>query len=451
MVLMAAFQVLLARYTGQRDVCVGTPIANRNHQELEALVGFFANTLVLRGNMSANPTLRQYLAQIRRATLDAYAHQDLPFERLVEHLQPPRDVSRTPLFQVMFVLQNIPLRAQELAGLNVAEVSFDHAPVSTFDLTLNVDEQPQRLDLSLVFNSDLFRPATIDQMLDSYETLLRELVADRDQRVLEVSVLSADQRRRQLVEWNDTHRSFPQGQCIHELIAEQARRTPDAPAVLYEEECLTYRQLDGHSDRLARCLAQHGVGSDVPVGICIDRSPTMIIGILGILKAGGAYVPLDPFYPQARLDTMIRDAGLRLILTTSEIAGRLPPHDCQTLHLDVPCEETVDSRQPPLDVRATSENLAYLVYTSGSTGEPKGAEVEHRGLVNHALAIARRLRLGPGDRVLQYLSLSFDAAAEEVFPTLVSGAALHLHPAPGELSGARCWIGRTSEASTCCM
>lgn len=435
MVLMAAFQVLLARYSGQRDLCIGTPIANRSRQELEPLVGFFANTLVLRGDVSANPTLRQLLAQVRRTTLDAYAHQDLPFERLVEHLQPPRDVSRTPLFQVMFVLQNIPLRAQEIAGLRVTEVSFDHAPVSTFDLTLNVDEQPQRLDLSLVFNPDLFLPATIDRWLESYEVLLRELVADRDQRVLEVCLLPADQLRRQLVEWNDTRSPLPTEQRIHELIAAQARRTPDAPAVLCEGESLSYRQLDERSDRLAQTLVRRDIGPDVPVGICIDRSPHMIVGILGILKAGGAYVPLDPFYPQARLETMIRDAGLRLILTTTNIAGRLPPHNCQLLRLDVDSELT-DERLPPAAVAgAGADNLAYIIFTSGSTGEPKGAEVEHRGLVNHALDIARRLELGPGDRVLQYLSLSFDAAAEEVFPTLISGAALHLHPTPSELSG----------------
>lgn len=435
MTLMAAFQVLLARYSRQKDVCVGTPIASRSRAELERLIGFFVNTLVIRGRLEENPTFRQFLAQLRETTLAAYAHQDLPFERLVEHTRPARDTSRTPLVQVMFVLQNIPLRSREVAGLSISDVSFDHAPISNFDLTLNVDEHPGQLDLSLVFNVDLFEPETIERMLACYEVLLRGIVGNRDARVQALRLVDPVAARKQLADWNDTDAAYPQDTCVHEMISAQARRTPDATALETDQQKISYAELDRCSNRLARYLIERGVGPDVPVGLCLDRSPELIISLLAVLKAGGAYLPLDPAYPAARRQYMIEDARLALVVTSSDVASRLPAGDFARVLVDTDATAIAACDDSALPRHASPRNLANIIYTSGSTGQPKGVEVEHRGLVNHAAEFVRLYEMGPGSRLLFYLSLSFDAAAEEIFPALTSGATLYVHPHPAELSG----------------
>lgn len=435
MTLMAAFQILLARYSRQKDVCVGTPIAGRSRTELEGLIGFFVNTLVIRGRLEENPTFRELLAQLRETTLAAYAHQDLPFERLVEYLRPARDTSRTPLVQAMFVLQNIPLRPREVAGLSISDIRFDHAPISNFDLTLNVDEHPDRLDLSLVYNVDLFEPATIERMLASYELLLRGIIESRDARVQALPLVDPVAARRQLAEWNDTSAPYSHDLCVHEMISAQARRTPAATALETDQHGISYAELDRRSNRLARYLIDQGVGPDVAVGLCLDRSPELIISMLAILKAGGAYVPLDPAYPAARRQYMIDDAQLALVVTSSEIAPQLTPGDFTRVLIDAEAPAIAACDDSPLPRRANPQNLANVIYTSGSTGQPKGVEVEHRGLVNHAEEFVRQYEMVPGDRLLFYLSLSFDAAAEEIFPALASGATLFVHPQPAELSG----------------
>jgi len=435
MVLMAVFQVLLARLAGQRDLCVGTPIANRCRPELERLIGFFANTLVIRGRLDEKLSFREFLAQMRQTMLGAYAHQDMQFEQLVEHLRPERDLGRTPLVQVLFVLQNIPLRARQVADVTMTDASFDHAPIANFELTLNVDEHADRIDLSLVYNTDLFDAATIERWLDSYETLLAAAVATPDGRVLELPILSPAERHKLLVEWNATEASFPREQCIHDLIVAQARRTPDMAAVAFEGETLTYADLDSRSNRLARYLHQLGAGVDMPVGVCLGRSPELIIALLAILKAGAAYVPLDPDYPAARRAMMVDDARLSLVVTDSRLAARVLANDCRRILLDEEIAAIAACDDSAITAVARPESVAYMIYTSGSTGTPKGVEVEHRGLVNHAVELAQRYGLTPGDGLLQYLSLSFDAAAEEIFPALVAGATLHLHRSPAELSG----------------
>ncbi|HEY1598197.1 MAG TPA: amino acid adenylation domain-containing protein [Pirellulales bacterium] len=436
MVLMAAFQVLLARLCQERDVCVGTPIANRSRPELERLIGFFANTLVIRGRLEENPSFRTFVAQLRATMLSAYAHQDLPFSQLVEDLQPTRDLSRTPLAQVMFVLQNIPVRSRQIAGLTITDTTFDHAPLSNFDLTLNVDEHADRLDLSLVYNTDLFDSATIERMLGAYETLLGEAVADSDVCVFDLPILTARNRHMLLEVWNDTEVPFSHDRCIHELFAEQARRSPNAVAVLCEGSQLTYGELDRLSNRLARYLIDQGAQVDTCVGVCLERSPALITTLLGILKSGAAFLPIDPHYPESRRAAMIDDARVSLLVTDSETAATLPPGPYRTILLDVDAPRiTAASDAPQSETTAGPLNVAYVIYTSGSTGQAKGVEVEHRGLVNHAQALVEQYGLTTGDRLLQYLSLSFDAAAEEIFPTLASGATLCLHPAPAELSG----------------
>lgn len=435
MVLLAAWQLLLGRWSRRHDVAVGTPVSQRTERELERVVGFFVNTLVLRGRFDDDPSFREFLERVRRATLDGFAHQDLPFARLVQYLQPPRDASRAPLVQMMFVMQNIPVRAREAAGLTIEETSYDHAPVSHFDLTLNVDERAEGLHLSLVFNPDLYASATIERMLASYHTLLESLVAAPERRVSLLEIVPPEDRRRQLVELNRTAAPFASEQTIHDLFAVQAARTPCAVALTLDERHMTYAELDAASNRLARLLVERGVGADAPVGVCLDRSFELVIAMLAILKAGGAYLPLDPAYPPQRRGYMMSDARLELVVTRRDFAAGLPAEQCELLLLDDE-ELALDATSAePLPRRSGATNLAYVIYTSGSTGEPKGVEVEHRGLVNHALAFAARCELAEGDRLLQYLSPSFDAAAEEIFPTLTSGATLCLHRSPAELSG----------------
>ncbi|HEY4312212.1 MAG TPA: amino acid adenylation domain-containing protein [Pirellulales bacterium] len=435
MVLLAAFQILLAQYARERDICVGMPIAGRTRPEWERLIGFFVNTLVIRGRLDEQLSFREYLSQLRGTMLAAYEHQDLPFSRLVDELVPQRDLSRNPLVQVMFVLQNIPVAARQIDGLAVTDSSFDHAPVANFDLTFNVDEHADRLDLSLVFNTDLFNADSIERMLDAYVTLLTGIVENRECPVFDLPLLPADERQKQLVTWNATKMAFPADRCIHELFVEQARRTPAGIALRFEQQDITYDELDRGSNRLARYLIERGAANDQPIGVCLGRSPEMIVTLLGILKAGAAYLPIDPLYPAARRAAMVEDAQLRFIVSDSEIAKCLPGGSFQTVLLDDDSPDIAQYNDAPLESKADPDHVAYVIYTSGSTGLPKGAEVAHRGLVNHATELARRCDLRPGDSLLQYLSLSFDAAIEEIFPTLVSGATLHLHPAPAELSG----------------
>jgi len=435
MVLLAAWQILLGRWSRRRDVAVGTPIAQRGHRDLEPLVGFFVNMLVMRGRFEDDPSFREYLDRVRSSALGAFSHQDLPFARLVEHLQPPRDPSRAPLVQVMFVMQNIPVRAREAAGLVLEETSYDHAPVSHFDLTLNVEERSDALHMSLVFNPDLYERATIERMLASYRTLLESITAEPESRVSKLTIVTSADRRRQLVDLNRTGAALPKGQTLHELFVAQAQETPNAAALCLGEEQLTYGELDRASNRLARTLVERGVSADVPVGICLDRSFDLVIAMLAIMKAGGAYVPLDPAYPPQRRTYMIDDAGLKLVLTRQDLATGISHEGCDLLLLDVERSDIDSLADDPLPSRSGPANLAYVIYTSGSTGEPKGVDVEHRGLANHAVAFAEKCQLGPGDRLMQYLSPSFDAAAEEIFPTLACGATLCLHTSPAELSG----------------
>jgi amino acid adenylation domain-containing protein/non-ribosomal peptide synthase protein (TIGR01720 family) len=434
MTLLAGWQTVLGRFAGQDDIAVGSPIANRRPMEVEKLVGFFANTLVLRSDLSGDPTFVDLLAQVRETTLAAYKHQDVPFEKLVEELQPARDVSRPPLVQTMFVLQNIPPSQTDIAGVEVVDVDLGLGRTSAFDATLNVDQRGGALELLLVYNTDLFDATTAERFLSAYETLLAAVVEDPAQPIRRLPIITEAEQRRVLLEWNDTHTGSLSDACLHEVIARQAARTPDAPAVMWDGGELSYRQLDAQSNQLGHYLRSLGATTEMPIGIALARSPEMIVGLLGIFKAGAAYLPLDPNYPPSRLELMCRDAQAPLVVTHSSLVDGLPVGDARCVCLDVEAERIAAQPTTPPEVDCTPENLCYLVYTSGSTGQPKGVEVSHRAVVNHALALADRARLGVGDRMLQYLSLSFDASAEEFFPTLASGAALVMHPAPAELS-----------------
>ena len=321
MTLLAAFKVLLYRYTSQDDLIVGTPIANRNRLETEGLIGFFVNALVLRTDLSGNPSFRELLRRVREVCLGAYGHQDLPFDRLVEELHVKRDLSRNPLFQVMFVLHNAPLRAVELPGLTLSPVEGD-SETAHFDLTLQIVDTEQGLTAAFVYNTDLFEAGTIARMLGNFQTLLEAMVADPEQRLSDLPLLTETERQQLLVEWNGTKTDCPQDLCIHQLFEAQVERTPDAIAVVFEAEQLTYAELNRRANQLAHHLRALGVGPEVLVAICLERSLEMVIGLLGILKAGGAFVPLDPAYPKERLAFMLKDAQVPVLLTQERLVAR---------------------------------------------------------------------------------------------------------------------------------
>jgi amino acid adenylation domain-containing protein len=423
MTFLAAFQVLLYRYTSQDDLIVGTPVANRNRLETEGLIGFFVNALVLRTDLSGNPSFREFLRRVREVCLGAYGHQDLPFDRLVEELQVPRELSRNPLFQVMFVLTNTSLRTIELPGLTLSPVEGD-SETAHFDLTLQILETDQGLTAALVYNTDLFEADTIARMLGNFQTLLEAVVADPEQRLLDLPLLTETERQQLLVEWNGTKTDFPRDLCIHQLFEAQVERTPDAIAVLIEAEQLTYGELNSRANQMAHHLRALGVGPEVLVAICLERSLEMVIGLLAILKAGGAFVPLDPTYPKERLAFMLKDAQAPMLLTQERLVAGMAEHDAKVICLDSGWETIARESGENPGSSTLPENLAYVIYTSGSTGQPKGVLVSHGAIAGHCRNAERYYELDSRDVVLQFASLSFDVSLEEILPTLIVGARL---------------------------
>ncbi len=423
--LLAAFQALLYRYTGQEDISVGTPVANRNHSEIEGLIGFFVNTLVMRTDLSGDPSFEDLLERVRKVSLDAYAHQDLPFEMLVEELQPERDMSHTPLFQVMFAFQNAPMRTQRLPGLTLRQLEA-HSKTAKFDLTLTVTEEEDRLSGALEYNADLFDTVTIERMLGHFQKLLEGIVANPNEHLSKLAVLTTAERRQLLVEWNDTAADYPQDLCLSQLFEAQVGRTPDSIAVIFEGEYLTYRELNTRANQLAYHLQKLGVGPEVLVGVCLERSPEMVVGLLGILKAGGAYLPLDPHYPKERLAFMLDDAYVSVLLTVAHLRNVLPDRVDRVVCLDTDWAEIAQQGDMPLAGRATAQNLAYVLFTSGSTGRPKGIAIERRSTV--ALIHWARRIFPPEDLagVLASTSISWDLSVFELFVTLSWGGTVIL-------------------------
>ncbi|MEA2690743.1 MAG: hypothetical protein QOJ16_130, partial [Acidobacteriota bacterium] len=429
MTLLAAFEVLLYRYTGQPGFLVGTTVAGRDRQESEGSIGFFANTLLLPAGLAGNPAFRQLLARVRQSTLSAYGHQELPFERLVEELHPERDLSRNPLFQVLFALQNLPPQEVSLPGLTLGEMDVERG-LSKLDLTLDLADNGCGVAGYFEYSTDLFEAATIARLAGHFLTLLAGIAADPDHPVAELPLLARTERQRILFGWNPE--GYEPRPAVPGRIAAQARLTPTAPAVLFGGERLSYADLDSRANRLARYLRRRGVGADTRVGLCLERSLAMAVALLGVLKAGAAYVPLDPAYPRERLALMIADTGMPVLLTTAPLAAGLPevPGGPDLLCLDLEeCRIDAEDAGDP-DWEVLGEGLAYVVYTSGSTGRPKGVGVPHRALANHAAECARWYGLGEADRVLQFTSLSFDITSEEIFPTWISGGAVVPRP-PG--------------------
>ncbi|BAS60155.1 amino acid adenylation domain protein (plasmid) [Leptolyngbya boryana NIES-2135] len=426
MTLLAAFKTLLYRYTQQADILVGSPIANRNRAELEGLMGCFVNTLVFRTNLSGNPSFQTVLKRVREVALGAYTHQDVPFEKLVDELQPDRDLSHHPLFQVMFVLQNAPMPALELPDLTLSTLDIDSGTAS-FDLTLSLMETPTGLSGSCEYNTDLFEPETIARMLEQFQTLLESMIANPKQSISDLQLLPESELH-QLQDWGTgeivSNASSPL--CLHQLFEAQVEQTPDAIALQWNDQHLSYRELNDRANQLASHLQSLGVAPEVLVGICVDRAPEMVIGILGILKAGGAYVPIDPGYPQDRIAFMLEDAQVSILLTQAHLLDTLPACPATTI-----CLDTLDTIAVPLALSslASPTSLAYVIYTSGSTGKPKGVLVEHQAICNRLLWGQTVYQLNGRDRVLQKASFGFDVSIWEIFGALIAGATLVLAPA----------------------
>ncbi|MDZ7401244.1 MAG: amino acid adenylation domain-containing protein [candidate division KSB1 bacterium] len=428
MTLLAAFQTLLYRLSGQTDICVGTPIANRNRTETEGLIGFFVNTLVLRCDLSGNPTFRKLLAQAKTAALEAYAHQDIPFEMLVEQLQPQRDLSHSPLFQVMLVLQNAPQHALELPDLTITPMAAETG-TAKFDLSLVAMEGNEGMQLSLEYNTDLFDASTMARLLDHFQTLLTGVIADPDMRLADYPLMSNEQLHRLIVEWNRTQAEFPADQCVHQMFQSIVEQYPNQVAVSFGDQQLSYRELNRRANHLARKLRSFGVGPESLVGIYLDRSPDLVTSAIAVLKAGGAFLPLDPQYPRERVIFMIQDSGLRVLISQQNLLDRLADVNIPTICLDAEGEAwlTSDADQDQnLPNLATSDNLAYVIYTSGSTGRPKGTALPHRGLCNLAAAQQKAFGITNHSRILQFAALSFDAAVWELVMALLTGATLCL-------------------------
>lgn len=434
MTLLAAFKTLLYRYTNQEDLWIGSPIANRNRSELEGLIGFFVNTLVLRTHPSSHLSFHEFLGQVRQVALEAYAHQDLPFERLVEALQPKRDLSRNPLFQAAFALQNAATDVLELPGLHL-HVLEKQSRTAKFDLDLSMQDTPQGLRGVLEYNTDLFNTDTIDRLIGHFKTLLAGIVANPNQRLSELPLLTPDEQvyliSGKVGNAEKVDITYPTQCCIHEWFEEQVERTPDTIALIFKEQQLTYAELNERSNRLAHFLRSIGVKPDTCVALYLERSIDLIVGMLGVLKAGGAYVPLDPTYPPERLAFMLKDSQAAIILSQQHLVQPRSPlqssaPQIKTICLDADWETIAQfSHQNPVH-QTTADHLAYVIYTSGSTGTPKGVMIPHGALVSYTHAAQQVYGLQSGDRILQFSSTSFDASVEEIYPCLTQGATLVL-------------------------
>jgi len=427
MTLLAAFKTLLHRYTGQDDIVVGSPIANRNRAEIEGLIGFFVNNLVLRTDLSGNPTFRELLGQVREVTLEAYAHQDLPFEKLVEELQPERNLSYAPLFQVVFSLQNAPRPALELPDLTLTPLEVESG-TAKFDLNLFMIDTEQGLVGSLEYSTDLFDTATTIRMLGHFQTLLEGIAADPDRRLSDLPLLTEAEQHQLLAEWNDTQADYPVDGCIHELFERQVEQTPNAIAATFEGKSLTYGELNRRANQLAHYLHKLGVGPESLVGICMERCLEMVLGILGVFKAGGAYLPLDLAYPKERLAFMLEDALASVLLTQEDLLEGLPEGKTRVVCLDSDWEVIAQESEENPVCEAMTGDLAYVIYTSGSTGRPKGVMISHANVVRLLEATHAWYRFDERDVWTFFHSHAFDFSVWEIWGALLYGGRLVVVP-----------------------
>ena len=421
MVLLAAFDVLLYRYSNQTDIAVGTAIANRNRDETEGLIGFFVNMLVLRTDMKGNPTFIDLLQRVKQMTLAAYQHQDVPFEQIIEMLQPQRSLNRTPLYQVEFVLQNAPLEPLEVRGLRFTPIDVQEVSSET-DLNLVMTESESGLAGDVVYATELFDATTIERMMGHFRNLLEEIVKAPEQRLLELPLTSGNETRALLATWGVTDMNA--NKLVHQLFEEQVARKPEAIAIAFNDRKFTYADLNQRANQLARYLKRHGAKPETLVAIHLEPSLDLVVALLAILKAGAAFVPLDPSYPAETLAFMLADAKASILLTREALPANVPQSGVKVIGLDAAAAEIADESVYDLSVRPNGDNLAYAIYTSGSTGQPNGVLITHDALTKYSLAFSERIGLRASDRILQFASPSFDVALEEIFPTLLCGATI---------------------------
>ncbi|MGH8525177.1 MAG: non-ribosomal peptide synthetase, partial [Gammaproteobacteria bacterium] len=427
MTLLTAFKALLHRYTRQDDVVVGSPIAGRSRSETEGLIGFFVNTLALRTRVNPQMSFTELLAEVRKVTLAAYAHQELPFDKVVEYLHPQRSLSVTPFVQTMFVVQKGLSDDLRLPGITVTGMDVENG-TSKFDLMLTVTDQEPQLGAAIEFNTDLYEAATIDRMLSHYATLLEAVVRNPAQRISELPLLSPAERDQLLLKWNETGAAFPRDVAVHRLFERQAQQTPPERAITDGTTHLTYEQLNERANRIARYLQRAGVVQGSFVGVYLERSAELIVTLLGILKAGGAYVPLDHSYPKDRLAFMLEDAQVEVLVTESRFASMLPQQvNTKCLRVDRDEEEIARESGQNLTTEDGGDSPAYVIYTSGSTGKPKGVVVPHRA-INRLVINTNYVQLTPTDVMAQVSNSSFDAATWEIWGSLLNGGRLVIIP-----------------------
>jgi len=428
MTLLAAFHVLMARYGSQTDITVGSPIAGRSRIELEPLVGFFVNVLPLRANLGCNPTFREFLREVKQTVIDGYAHQDVPFEKLVEELQPERDLSRSPLFQVMFTMQNVPFQDLELGEMRLAPLQISSETVAKFELSLDVAEGESHIRCRLEYASELFVPDTMQRLLRHWQQLLQAATESPEIPVLNLPLLDQQEARQILEEWNSRKVACNRERDLLALFEDQARQRPEAVALRYYEQQLTYGELNLRANRLAQYLGKRGIGPEVLVGLCLDRSLEMIVAILGVLKAGGAYVPLNPLHPPERLNAVLEDAQIGILLTQARLREVFLPAAAKVIALDESWKDIALEPPERPKLRILDQNAAYVIYTSGSTGEPKGVVVQRGELVVHFDSLNFLYLITPADTILLIAAFTFDVSVTQMFLALSFGAQLEIFP-----------------------
>jgi amino acid adenylation domain-containing protein len=429
MTLLAVFQTLLHRYTGQETINVGVPIAGRNNSETEPLIGLFMNTLVMSSDFFGNPTFRQLLAHVKQVSLQAFSHQELPFEKLVEVLQPVRERNTWPLFQVLLNFRNLPKTHSPTKGnFTIEPYSFEWGIIGGLDLVLDINTVPDGLYCQFSYPVELFRKKTIQSLAKHFRVLLESALANSGQPIGTLNLLTKEEQHQILIEWNNTQVDYPENICVHELVEKQVESTPNAVAVVFEEHKFTYEQLNQSANQLAHYLKNQGIPSETTIGICVESSLDMVIGLLGVLKAGCAYVPMDPKYPQERLEFMAHDSNISLLLTQKHVKTFLSTQIGTIICLDSDKNLWSHESKENLEGRATGDTLAYVIYTSGTTGQPKGVMVTHGAACNHLYWRHDYFGLTHSDRVLQKASLSFDDSFWEIFEPLTRGAQIFLAP-----------------------
>ncbi len=449
MIFLAAFKIMLFRYTGQEDIIVGTPVANRNHIEMEKLIGFFINMLVLRSDLSGNPTFRELLARVKKTSLDAFTNQDLHFEQLVDILQLSRDMSHHPLYQAMFAFHNFAFPPVSLNDIRIENIMIDRG-ASQLDIWLSLWEEDDVFKGTVEYSSELFDHGTISRMIGHYLNILESMVADAHMRILNSSLLGQEEKEHIVSELNETQSQLPELCGLHQLFEEQANRIPEKTAILTDNKKLTYDELNKRSNQLAHFLIDLGVGPDTLIGLYVERSIDIVIGVLGILKAGGAYVPLDPAYPEERIAFMVEDACMPVILTQDDLETRLPENECVTVCLDVDWDEVAQESSDNPKQSSNRDNLAYVIYTSGSTGRPKGVQVPHGAVVNFLSSMSREPGVGEDDVLLAVTTLSFDIHVLEIFLPLFVGGTVVIASSETASDGERL-LKRLNESQTTVM